>query len=846
MGLQDYRRKRNFRKTPEPSGSARARSGDLYLVQKHDASSLHYDLRLQVGDVLASWAVPKGPSLDPADKRLAVHVEDHPLEYAEFEGVIPEGEYGGGTVLLWDRGTWEPHDDDPERAIKKGKLTFTLRGKRLKGDWTLTRMRRAGETADNWLLIKHDDRSARKDAKPDSDRVRSVVSGRTMRQIARDQAGDAPPKRNRKVSKAKRSSRKQTTVALDPAPLDGARPAPMPRAVTPQLCTLVDRTPRGEDWVHEIKLDGYRMLIHKSGDRVRLMTRAGKDWTAKFPPIARAIARVPIHDAVIDGEVVIMDEDGRTSFQRLQNAVKSGDFDDLAFCAFDLPYAEGHDLTRCRLLDRKALLRSMLEETDDGVLRFSDHIEGAGADVYTHACRLQLEGVISKKADAPYTQARSRSWMKVKCTKRQEFVIIGWTAPSGSRKHLGSLLLAAHDAQGRLAYTGRVGTGFTQASLRDLRARLDPIDRESCPADIPPSPDESRGARWVSPKLIAEVEFTEWTDDRRLRHPSFKGLREDKPPAEIRVERPQKAPRSTSVRRSPRARADADHALVAGVRITHPDRVVYPDQGVTKLELAQHYERIAEHMLPFIAGRPLSTVRCPAGRTGQCFFQKHLRETFGDPVKSIRVRESSGTAEYIAVDSAAGLVALVQFGVLEVHVWGSTEEHVEQPDTLTFDLDPDSSVPFDRVKDGALRVREALERAGLRTYLKTTGGKGLHVVAPIRPEHRWSEVKAFCADVARSLVAADPGAFIATASKARRKGKVFIDYLRNARGATAIAPYSTRARPGAPIATPLRWDELARLDASNHYDLSNIHRRLAALKRDPWSGYTKRRALAIE
>lgn len=839
MARSDYERKRDFSKTPEPRAAGAGPGGRTYVVQKHDASRLHYDLRLQVGDALASWAVPKGPSRDPSHKRLAVHVEDHPVEYADFEGVIPQGQYGGGTVMLWDEGEWAPEDADPARALERGRLSFTLNGKRLRGRWTLTRIRatRAGDSGDNWLLIKSRDDEARPGEPLPDDDNRSVRTGRTMAQIAA--ADESAPAR-------------APAEPLDPASVDGARRAPLPRAISPQLCTLADAAPEGDAWIHEIKFDGYRLLWRRNGERGSLLTRTGKDWTDRFAPLRDALLELPGRRTVIDGEAAILDEHGRTSFQRLQNAIRERSASSVVYFVFDLLHLDGYDLTRVPLLERKRLLRSLVPDAPQGVVRYSDHVQGGGPSVRANACELALEGIISKRADARYAQSRSRTWLKVKCSRRQEFVVIGWSPPSGSRKHFGALLLGAYDADGRLAYTGRVGAGFNARSLRDIRARLDRIERRTTPADEPPTPGESRGVRWVTPELVAEVEFTEWTDDGRLRHPSFQGLREDKDAKRVRVERAApideipEAERSNGRRRSTmtpaRTKASRAHAEVLGVRLSNPDRVLYPDQGATKLDLARYYEAVAERMLPFIAARPVSTVRCPQGRAGQCFFQKHLRETFSDPVRAIRVKEEAGPADYIAIDSADGLVALVQFGVLEIHPWGSREGSLDAPDLLTFDLDPGEGAAFQLVRDGAQRIRRELESMNMAAFLKTTGGKGLHVVTPIEPDIEWEAARAFCADLARGLASEEPSRYVATVSKAKRRGRVFIDYLRNSRGATSIAPFSTRARPGAPVAMPLRWDELAALDQPDRYTIANALRRLGALRRDPWEAFDDSRA----
>lgn len=843
MSLKQYARKRNFGKTPEPRGARRTGARRAaskkkkkkptlaFVVQKHDATRLHYDFRLELGGVLKSWAVPKGPSLNPQDKRLAVEVEDHPIEYGTFEGVIPYGQYGGGAVMLWDRGTWEPIDSDPAAALRNGKLTFTLHGERLKGEWTLARMRgRASGGKHNWLLIKKDDRHASRAGGALLARARtSIKSKRSLDEIA----DDGGQKRRRKGDDDQED---------DP-----------PADIPPQLCTLAERVPAGENWVHEIKFDGYRLIAHLGWGKARLITRAGKDWTTRFRPIAHAIEQLPCSTAILDGEAVIVDEAGKTHFQALQQAIRERKYGNLAFFVFDLLFFNGKDLRSRPLLERKAALKKLLARSKaDKVLRFSEHIAGSGGEVQQQACRLGLEGVVSKQIDAPYTSGRSRSWLKIKCGRRQEFVIVGYTAPGGARKHFGSLLLGAHDRRGKLVYTGKVGTGFSDSALRDLGARLKSlrVDRASLDGAVPRS--ESRGAIWVKPELVGEVSFTEWTQDGRLRHPSFEGLREDKPAKNVRIELPAaslteavsmaKPSDSTKSRDSLRKpappkqrsrRAATDHAdSVAGVTITHPDRVVYPDCGVTKLELARYYEKAAETMLPFIANRPLSVVRCVRGAGEQCFFQKHIGETFGPPVKSIRVREKSGSADYLAVDSVAGLVTLAQMGVIEIHPWGSSGKNLEHPDVLIFDLDPGEGVGFDRLKAAAREIRALLRRDGLESFVKTSGGKGLHVQAPLVPRATWDRLKEYAAGVARTLAEENPDEYVAIMTKSRRRGKIFIDYLRNGRGATSVAPYSARARNGAPISMPLSWSKLASLESAAEFTV-----RTRAKSQDPWRGY---------
>lgn len=853
--LAEYSRKRDFKKTPEPGpgkGGARGKDGPIFVVQKHDASRLHYDFRLEVNGALASWAVPKGPSLDPDDKRLAVHVEDHPLDYAGFEGVIPHGEYGGGEVIVWDRGVWRSDEDDPAGAIRKGKLSFTLEGERLRGAWTLARMRGRGEDDnDNWLLIKHEDEFAERGGPSIVERLpESVATSRTVEGLAREHGTPHARRNMRRRSKAAPGKPAQPGgEAVDASGLEGATRGAKPPRVKPQLCTLVDEAPRGEGWVHEIKFDGYRLMAVKRGASVELITRAGHDWTAKFGPIRDAVTGLACEACVLDGEAVIVDEKGRTSFQDLQSAIKAQRFERLAFYVFDLLYLDGVDLRRASLLDRKGVLKRVVGAAGGGVVvRYSEHVRGAGPDTLRSACDLALEGVVSKRADAQYTPGRSKTWVKSKCSKRQEFVVVGWTAPGGSRKHFGSLLLGAHDANGRLVYTGRVGTGFDASTLRDLGGRLKALARKTCPADEPPTREEQRGARWVEPRIVVEVEFTEWTGDGRLRHPSFQGVREDKEANEVKVEREKPVERVEAATTTPPSRPAGrrtwgagkkdDAVAVAGVALSNPDRVLYPEQGLTKRGLAEYYEAVAEWIMPHLVGRPISAVRCPQGRGAQCFFQKHVRESFGEAVRPIKVEESDEEiAEYIAVDSLPGVIELVQFGVLEMHPWGATERDLDKPDLLTFDLDPGEGVELDAIKDSARQLRGLFKDLGLESFVKASGGKGLHVVVPLTPDAAWDEAKAFCAAIAKGLAREQPDRYVAKSAKAARKGKIFIDYLRNSRGATSIAPYSTRARAGAPVAAPLRWEELGRLESPAQFTVETMPRRLSRLKSDPWEGF---------
>ena len=853
MGLQEYKRKRDFRKTPEPAGKVAARKGSSFVIQKHAATRLHYDFRLEMEGVLRSWAVPKGPSLDPGEKRLAVHVEDHPLDYGDFEGAIPKGQYGGGTVLLWDRGTWIP-EGDPVAAYRKGHLKFQLDGEKLHGGWNLVRLHgRNGDDKENWLLIKEKDEFA----VPGSGEAvvqeypESAASGRTLEEIAAD------PERvwesNRKEKKGEAA--KATASPVDPQEVPGARKAKFPGTVEPQLATLVEEPPSGEEWIHELKLDGYRVLCEVREGKAKIWTRNSKDWTDRFSPIADAVAALPAREALLDGEVVVLEPDGRTSFQALQNALTANRDRDLVYFAFDLLYLDGYDLRPAQLLDRKEALSRLLAASSTTAIRVSDHVQGQGEGFYRQACSFKLEGVVAKRADRPYRSGRGKDWLKVKCLKRQEFVIVGYTDPEGSRVGLGALLVAVHDEKGELVYAGKVGTGFNDQTLRDLRKRLGKLERDTPAFKNPPRGAEARRSHWVAPELVGEVAFTEWTNEGILRHPAFQGLREDKPAADVIREDPQEPPRKAKAATARPAKAaksvarrssslppvhpapEAKATEFSGVKLTSPDRVLYPEQGLTKRDLMIYYSRIAEWMLPHVKDRPLTLVRCPAGRQKQCFYQKHVTDQFPKAIRRVQIDEENKTVPYGAVDSVEGLLSLVQNGVLEVHIWGSRRDNVEKPDYIVFDLDPDEGLAWERVVDGAKLLRQLLDELGLQSFLKTTGGKGLHVCLPLARRAEWDEVKAFTKAVSEAVVSLDPTRYTAKLPKASRKGKIFIDYLRNGRGATSICAYSTRARANAPVSTPLFWEELETDVRANTYTVQSLPERLENLESDPWEGF---------
>jgi len=841
MPLREYARKRDFTRTPEPRGRPHgARSGAAaFVIQKHAASRLHWDFRLELDGVLKSWAVPKGPSLDPADKRLAMHVEDHPVEYGDFEGVIPAGEYGGGTVMLWDRGTWTPVGDARE-GYRKGSLKFRLDGERLQGGWALVRMRGRSERDGDrtWLLIKEKDGAARAgwDAGKIEGKAKSVASDRTMEQIAaakdrvwhaKDapwEGPSAPPAAGARAARAKPATAARAARAKPAAaPATRGRAGALPRFVPPELATLVSEAPEGNEWLHEIKFDGYRILARLEDGRVRLMSRNDKDWTARLPEVAEAVARLPARRALIDGEVVVLQPDGTSSFQALQNLMQGERRGELAYMVFDLLHVDGRDLTGLPLEERKAALGELVGEKASGTVRYSAHVVGGGVEFLRQACRLHLEGAVAKRRDAPYRSGRGRDWLKVKCGRRQEVVIGGFTRGEGSRVGLGALLVGVREGP-RLVFAGKVGTGFDAKSLRALTSRLEKLERRDSPFD--PAP-RIAGARWVKPELVAEVAFTEWTSDGKMRHPSFQGLREDKPPTEVRRE----------VETAPSARA-GDGATVGGVRLTHPDRVLFPKPRTTKLDLARYYESIAEWILPHLAGRPTTLVRCPDGIDGQCFYQRHAGPgAAGGALRRVKIRGQKG--EGLVVDSVDGLISTVQLGILEIHTWNATTDDLERPDRIVLDLDPGPGVTWARVIEAARLVHGMLERVGLESFVKSSGGKGLHVVAPLTPGASWDETGAFTRAVAETLARRQPDRYTATMAKTARPGKIYVDYLRNRRAATTVAAFSTRARAGAPVSMPLAWDELSPRVTADRFTVATVPSRLAARREDPWRGYLK-------
>lgn len=776
--LAKYNAMRDFAKTAEPKGEIAKGEGRKFIVQKHDATRLHWDFRLELDGVLKSWAVTRGPSLDPAEKRLAVRTEDHPMSYASFEGTIPKGEYGGGTVMLWDEGEWAPIAGKSVRDLDKGHLHFMLRGERMKGEWLLIRLRARGkERRENWLLRKIEDREAGPTDELVETGLTSIKTGRTMQEIAEGVRPQKQPRKNAVKAGA------------------GVR---LPKFRSPQLATLVDGVPAGNGWLHEMKYDGYRTLIAIGKGGPKIYTRTGLDWTDKFPGIAEAARSIAAGSALIDGEVVAFKGE-KTDFSTLQDAI-SGGGEGLSYFAFDLLERDGRDVSKLPQVERKEKLRALIAGTDERIL-FSEHVIGAGEKLYDAMCAAGHEGVVSKRADAPYRGTRTKSWLKTKCTRRQEFVIIGWTPSSAKGRGFRALLLGLHE-DGKLRYAGKVGTGFSTEAGHVLRETLERIARKSAPVEVPR--EAARGAHWVTPKLVAEVAFAEFTAENVVRHASFLGLREDKPAGDVQAEEAAQMPEAPEI----------------DVKISNRDRVIFPDAKITKGDLADYYAAVAPILLPWVADRPISLVRCPQGRAKHCFFQKHDAGSFGEHVHHVDIKEKDGAVEpYLFVEDAAGVLACVQMGTIEFHGWGSRVADVEKPDRVVFDLDPDEGLDFETVKKAAVDLKQHLADLGLTSFAMLSGGKGVHVVVPLKPEAEWPAVRSFAERFARALAQAEPERFTANLKKTERKDRIFIDYLRNQRGSTAVLPYVARARPGAPVAVPVGWTELRDIDTPQAFSV---------------------------
>lgn len=823
--LATYNAKRDFKKTREPKGAIGRAHGNRFIVQKHDATRLHYDFRLELDGVLKSWAVTKGPSPDPEDKRLAVRTEDHPLAYGDFEGTIPEAEYGGGTVMLWDDGTWESiAGKDPRKTIEEGHLHFILHGQRMKGEWLLVRMKpRPGEKRENWLLRKVDDEFSGASGDLVDREVTSVASGRSMVEITQGKGGESVGHSDR--DEANRDPQVESQPQLSSPRKRGSRSevrkldsrlggndkkkkvatSKPPAFQPPQLATLVDHVPSGPGWLHEVKYDGYRALIAVGGGKARAFTRTGLDWSDKFAPIVEAFQKLDLPPCLIDGEVAALDKDGKPNFRILQETLKEGNAS-LAFFAFDVLELDGENLTGLPNIERKQRLKALLMGAPEPI-HYADHVE-QGEKLFEALCREGYEGVISKRADAPYRGRRTQSWLKIKCICRQEFVIIGWT-PSDKQRGFRALLLGTW-VDGTLHYAGKAGTGFTMGRIDALMALMKPLERKTAPVEDAPRA-AVRGAHWLEPKLVAEIAYTEVTaplgQGGVLRHPSFLGLREDKPAKDVK---PEKA-----------------HPVIDeepfGIHISNPDRVIFPESGITKGELAAYYTAISDPILRFAGGRPVSLVRCPQGRAKHCFFQKHDAGTFGDQVHHVPVREKDGDmADYLYVDEGAGLLACVQMGAIEFHGWGSLADDIESPDRMVFDLDPDPGVDFAGVKEAALVLKKELAALGLYSDPMLSGGKGIHVIVQLDRSAQWPAVKDFAHRFAVALGEAKPDMFTANMKKTERKGRIFLDWLRNQRGATAIMPWAVRARENAPVATPILWEEFDDFEKASAFTITDL------------------------
>lgn len=810
MNLKTYQNKRNFRKTKEPRGKKqKARSQEnVFIIQKHAASHLHYDFRLELAGVLVSWAIPKGPSLDPKVKRLAMHVEDHPLEYASFEGIIPKGQYGGGTVMLWDKGEWISDEENPIAAYKKGDLTFELNAEKLKGRWKLIRINKNDKT---WLLIKIQDEHAKPLKQYDitEKKPNSVVSGRSLDEIAADTDSVL--------------GKKKVNPKLHPLKFD-LKPKAIFKTISPQLAVLVDRPPEGEDWLHEIKFDGYRLLAIKKNNKTKLLTRNNQDWTKIFPEIESAINQLPIKNIILDGEVVALDKKQHSNFQLLQNLIKTKK-KNLFYYLFDVIYYDQYDLSHCPLIQRKEVLQDLIAHAEHKIIRFSDHMISHGNQFFHQACKHGLEGIISKRIDSPYIQSRHSNWLKSKCLQRQEFIIVGFTKPQGLRQYFGALLLAAYNKQNELVYHGRVGTGFTESSLKSIYQELIKYKTDKSPLAY--FPFNIKNLIWLKPVLVAEVQFIAWTKNEILRQPSFKGLRFDKPAQSISKEQENILDRVIKQNHKD---------IKENYKLTNPDKILYPEDKITKKELFDYYYSIQSWILPYIKDRPLTLLRCPK-TVQKCFYQKHFYELDSPVLHEIKIKKSKES--YLYIKDTAGLMALSQMNVLEIHPWGSTIHAVEHPDVMIFDIDPAQGLTWKKVVQAAFDIKKELDQLKLRSFVKMTGGKGLHVVVPILPQYSWQEIKKISHTIVKFLVMKNPKQYIATMTKSERKNKIYIDYLRNQRGATAIAPYSTRANTHAAVALPLSWDELTNDKRDTFFTIKTLKNRLESLKNDPWEDFFK-------
>lgn len=853
--LGDYNRMRDFSATSEPAavkrrGRSKATEHALqFCIQKHDASHLHYDFRLELDGALKSWAVPKGPSLDPKVKRLAVHVEDHPLDYATFEGSIPEGHYGAGDVIVWDRGVWIPQED-PAKAYAKGKLKFELQGEKLSGLWNLVRTHMPGKK-ENWFLIKHQDSAARPQDDYDvlSAEPNSVLSERTLISQPRLAAEQAKP-----VKKAPAKPRKAASGTLT-----GARKAKLPAQLKPQLATLVDSAPGGQ-WSYEIKFDGYRIMARIDHGEVQLFTRNGHDWTHKLPQQAQALAELRLESAWLDGEVVVTNEHGVPDFQALQNAFEAGRSGSIMFYLFDMPYLNGVDLREVPVEERRAALSTVLGGHEQPLLRFSEAFDETPDALLNSACQMQMEGLIGKRLGSPYVSRRSGDWIKLKCKHRQEFVVVGYTDPKGARSAFGALLLGLHDRDsGELRYAGKVGTGFNETTLKSILAQLKPLQVKKAAVVNPPSGFDAKGVHWLKPSLLAEVAFAEMTKDGSVRHAVFHGLRNDKPAKAITEERANTV--KTSAKASPAKKAapskkaassnkatsakkaeaaPSQLGLASGkVRITHPDRVIDAVSGTTKMQLAEYYASVAEWILPQLKERPVALVRAPDGIAGELFFQKNAERL---AIPGITTLDKDVTGQPVMlINNAEALIGAVQMSTVELHTWNATTVDLEKPDRFVLDLDPDPALPWKSMVEATALTLTVLDELGLKAFLKTSGGKGIHLVVPLTRKHGWDEVKDFSHAIVSHMAKLLPERFSAVSGPKNRVGRIFIDYLRNGLGATTICAYAARTREGLPVSVPLFREEVGEIKGGNQWNISNVHERLNEVGDAPWADMKKTR-----
>jgi len=833
--LKRYREKRDFSVTPEPSSRGEKIKGRLaFVVQKHWARRLHYDFRIELNGTMKSWAVPKGPSFDPHIKRMAMHVEDHPISYNTFEGEIPARQYGAGKVIIWDKGTWEPIGN-AAKGYAAGHLKFHLYGHKLAGTWALVRMNKREGRQDPWLLIKEKDDYARADAEF------SVVDERPDSVAAFD-----PP-----------SLPDKSGTASKEAALQVATKSALPEKFTPQLATLVEQPPADAgEWSYELKFDGYRLLARVEGRSVQLWTRNGNDWTAQLSALATSVQDMKLPDGWYDGEIVVLGEDGLPSFQLLQQAFDGRHTNDIVYYLFDVAYCGGYDIRDAPLIERRKLLKSLFDGAADkltGNIRFSDSFDVDPQDILASACRLGLEGMIGKRVDSPYTQRRSPDWIKLKCGQRQEFVIVGHTDPQGSRTGFGSLLLAVHDKDGRLRYAGNVGSGFDDSGLATLSSKLRALHIEEAPLEGPTG--KHRKVHWVKPKLVAEISFSNWTAGGHVRHAVFRGLRTDKKPEAIVREKPallaEDEPHEThrgpagpapgaegGDTRAARGMAPTSRpSLLSSLRVTHPDRLVDKEHGTSKIEVLRYYALVAPLMMEHLKGRPVSLVRAPTGVGGELFFQKHLEQRAMEGIRSLPQAIDPDHPPYIEVAAPLGLLSAAQMNVLEFHAWNGTRTSPAKPDRFIFDLDPGSNVSWAAMQEAAMLVRGFLQEIGLQSLLKTSGGKGLHILVPLRRQHGWDTVKDFSHAIVTHLAQTLPERFSAKSGSRNRVGRIFLDYIRNGFGATTACAWSLRARPGMGVSVPVSWDELERLQSGSQWNISNIHARLDR-GNAPWSDHS--------